>query len=1233
MSDALIISVDSSQVEKGKRSLADLAAQGKKTEQAIGGLGASGNKSASALSGMASSAKVAALGLAGVGVSLAAIGAAVLNTGISFEKLNNTLKFSTGSAIGAAKELEYLKTTSNKLGLEFLSTAQAYSKFSAAAKGTTLEGQKTRDIFESIAKASTVLGLSADETGGALKAIEQIISKGTVSSEELRGQLGERLPGAFQIAARAMGVTTAELGKMLEQGQVVSDVFLPKFAAELTKTLGDSPDSAASSAQAKLNKLSNAWLDFKKAIAESGVVSIVLKVVEGSTNALQWFEHFVFNKGELANINKRISKQTDLNNLQTRVNNRKPETSLFETDSTKQARLNVFNAQQAKDKAQIRRLQLSLGIIDGKDTQPATGNILDSLNAPNFGTIKKDGQGGYDTRVNNQKQIEDARKAASSFNNSKQKADQLRQHKEENENRLYSLQRELEKDIEERETKHQKLVRENNERRAKDKEALENKQYALSNDLEKNLEEREIKHLKLVREIKEDAAKEQLKAQQELAKDLNKSLTDALLRGFESGKGFAKNFRDTLINMFKTLILQPTISAILKPVTDSVSGILSNALNAGGGASSGSGILGSASNLLSVGKSIYSGFSSALSSNIGGLVANFAPQLGSSIAGSMLGTAAGLGPTVAGSATGIGALTGSIGSLGSAISTALPYVGLAITAFSVVKSLFGKKKVPRFSSQITSTYADGVFSQANGKQFYKPLGDEKQLGGLSEKFSRTLGGFLKGFGLNDGISTTADLLKKRKASYGVFSASFDGGSVSASTTGKAKNVQDTFARLVETVLGSTLVEAIQKTKVADGIKALFNGLTDKTQVVNMINASTTLQEAQKELADKYGLTVDLAGKVAVASGNAGDALAEFVKSLSSVALSGRSLGTQLINNKDKLFGDFNTVFGDVITEAVLSTVSRQVEIPATTTARNRTILGGSSGEFSLDSRSPIASVIKQYQTVTEQVTTFVDRIVSRGLKLPRTIADYDTLLKNIDKTTVAGQAMFADVFALRDEFVAGINAENGLKGNLRGGLASIVSDAEKQKLLQEDIAALFGNLNLKVPATIQDLIKSGQDALAQLNLGTATAATYDLAAAFPTLVSAFKEAKDGIDSLANSLRDESGFKTLYDYNFYKGIASNYGNEFANRFTNGDTPTYGESNNTSVAFSPVVTPQNNTTISTSDPNMLNAISTLIARVDKLQVALDATQANTKSSAQTLVNVTGNGGDAIQTVVAV
>lgn len=56
--------------------------------------------------------------------------------------------------------------------------------------------------------------------------------------------------------------------------------------------------------------------------------------------------------------------------------------------------------------------------------------------------------------------------------------------------------------------------------------------------------------------------------------DIERSLTDALLRGFESGKGFAQNLRDTLVNMFKTLVLRPIVQPIMGQIAGSVGAVL-----------------------------------------------------------------------------------------------------------------------------------------------------------------------------------------------------------------------------------------------------------------------------------------------------------------------------------------------------------------------------------------------------------------------------------------------------------------------------------------------------------------------------------------------------------------------------------------------------------------------------------------------------------------------------------
>jgi hypothetical protein len=60
------------------------------------------------------------------------------------------------------------------------------------------------------------------------------------------------------------------------------------------------------------------------------------------------------------------------------------------------------------------------------------------------------------------------------------------------------------------------------------------------------------------------AAKEAAKEWERAAQQIESALTDSLLRGFESGKGIAENFADTVKNIFKTLVLKPGIEAVVK---------------------------------------------------------------------------------------------------------------------------------------------------------------------------------------------------------------------------------------------------------------------------------------------------------------------------------------------------------------------------------------------------------------------------------------------------------------------------------------------------------------------------------------------------------------------------------------------------------------------------------------------------------------------------------------------
>ena len=223
-----------------------------------------------------------ARGLVTLGRAMQRFAADSVRAAVDAQSIADSMRAVTGGATAAAAELAFVAGEARRLGLDLPSAERAFIALTAAARGTTLQGQAARDIFSSIAEAGRALGLSAADQAGALTAIEQIISKGTVSAEELRGQLGERLPGAFQIAARAMGVTTAALGEMLQRGEVVAEDFLPKFAQALRRAFGAGAADAAAGPAAAFQRLDNAILSLQRTVVQSGgVLDFLADVADG----------------------------------------------------------------------------------------------------------------------------------------------------------------------------------------------------------------------------------------------------------------------------------------------------------------------------------------------------------------------------------------------------------------------------------------------------------------------------------------------------------------------------------------------------------------------------------------------------------------------------------------------------------------------------------------------------------------------------------------------------------------------------------------------------------------------------------------------------------------------------------------------------------------------------------------------------------------------------------------
>lgn len=955
------VGVDTSGVDKGKRSLDQLGKSAKYSSQEIDKLGVNydrqGKKITNASSAMAKAAQgnidalnkqtKASDNLGSSFSSLtsllpilgfAALSSSIIKASDSYVKFTSQLKIATKSQDEYNAAIDSVKRIAGTAQVSIEAIGTTYARLSNALKDVGTSQKDVASVTETLALSLKVNGATAEEAASSMLQLSQAFGKGKLDGDEFRTAM-EAAPNVMRELAKSMGVPFGALKDLAAQGQITSDVMLKAFTnPELLAGLNEQAKAART--------ISGAWQEVKNSI-----VLAVGKLIE--------FTGLREKVNEKADLLVQAISEGGLLGGQTQLQKEKAAIDLIN-------KLEKIPYQSASIKKLINNQRRILN--------PNLGNSLpvapiEQTFSPNFNAPVKEGQGGFNAGIaaNNvktggsvSKQISDYQALTRSINekiaankqeilvgaplseaeklladitqkridgviklstaeyaNVKAKIDKLAAGDKEIEqakelekfnlaqakaredvlnasnSQLESIQKEIDKTQEN--TSFVKLGEEayNKLEIAKLNDAIATSEQIVATGILNGLMGKELlfaqeyieslkeqvrlkgiladskiaeqsaenqqKAIKETAKAQKDAIEDVAKTQQKAADDINKSLTDALLRGFESGKGFARNFKDTLFNLFKTLVLRPSIEFLVN--TSGISRLLSSITGGSvagggitGGATSGSGGLG----LLGGIRDIFSSGNSSIVNTIG--------SIGQSISA--------FGSAGTGFIRDIASSIGSFTQLNAGfISRALPYAGAvlqlaqgniagaALTAVGTflggpiggliggaIGSLFGrKKKIPRFSTERSGFYDNGVFTGSSAGQTYKPLGAEKQLDGLSEQFSRNFGALLSGFGLDDKITTTDSLFKKRKASYGQFSATFAGGTVSAGTTGRAKNVQDTLARLVEKVLGETLVQAIQASELSAGVKKFFDGMVDKALVSDAINTLVGLNSALKDL--------------------------------------------------------------------------------------------------------------------------------------------------------------------------------------------------------------------------------------------------------------------------------------------------------------------------------------------------------------------------------------------------
>lgn len=200
---------------------------------------------------------LAMAGALGAGVtSISSFISSLVNTAREAGRARVVLRNISTDTREYARSLKFLAELTDKYGTDLIGTTEAFAKFKAAATPAGIAMAEQERIFSNISKAMASFGISGGEAALTMMAITQMMSKGKISSEELRRQLGERMPVAMQAMANAAGVSMSQLDKLLKEGKLRSAEIMGKFSDELAKLSGD---TSTDNLESSLGRLKNSF--------------------------------------------------------------------------------------------------------------------------------------------------------------------------------------------------------------------------------------------------------------------------------------------------------------------------------------------------------------------------------------------------------------------------------------------------------------------------------------------------------------------------------------------------------------------------------------------------------------------------------------------------------------------------------------------------------------------------------------------------------------------------------------------------------------------------------------------------------------------------------------------------------------------------------------------------------------------------------------------------------------
>ena len=182
-----------------------------------------------------------------------------------YTEISNRIKLVTSSQAEFTNAMEATFRVAQDTRQSWEQTTMVYQRFMQVSAEMGISQARIASVVETVNKAVAISGSSAQSAEAAMMQFGQAIGSGVLRGEEFNS-VAEQAPGLLQAIAKGLGVTTAELRAMANNGKLTGDVLIKSLEAAK-----DSTDKLFAATNATLGQaFTNFSNQLKKFVGELG---------------------------------------------------------------------------------------------------------------------------------------------------------------------------------------------------------------------------------------------------------------------------------------------------------------------------------------------------------------------------------------------------------------------------------------------------------------------------------------------------------------------------------------------------------------------------------------------------------------------------------------------------------------------------------------------------------------------------------------------------------------------------------------------------------------------------------------------------------------------------------------------------------------------------------------------------------------------------------------------------